>query len=466
MRVMDLFRVSKIRQENVELARRLGDVQQRMATLEGHLQNAHVLEIVTLRKEIDSTRQTLRSLQEEASTAEGKAQAARDDLRRAEEELARKRREIIRTDEQILLEDFALYTPRYRMLSAEEFKSRLAWIREEQIRMIQAEEACVCETTYLVNGKESDGRRMVRDYIKLILRAFNVECESAIDGAKAHTAAAAEKRIQRSHDVLNRRGKVLGIRIVPSFLNLKMEELSLAVDFQIQKQKEKEEQRALRDQAREEAKLQRDLDESRERAAKEEEHFRRALRTIERQIGGNPDPEKRDILEQEKRQIEDDLAEVQRKKNDIEQRFANARAGYVYVISNIGAFGEGVVKIGVTRRLDPMDRIDELGDASVPFAFDVHAMVFSSDAYALESALHKAFDGRRVNKVNGRKEFFRASVEEIEQILRLQFGKPVEITRTPEATEGHYRFVVGDHEMWCPTNLSDDLAATGRTPPK
>ncbi len=110
------------------------------------------------------------------------------------------------------------------------------------------------------------------------------------------------------------------------------------------------------------------------------------------------------------------------------------RSGHVYVISNVGSFGEHVYKIGMTRRLDPMDRIRELGDASVPFQFDVHAIIYSDDAPALESELHKAFDGQRVNRVNERKEFFRVPIEQIATTVREQRGE-IEITLTAEAAE-------------------------------
>ncbi len=121
----------------------------------------------------------------------------------------------------------------------------------------------------------------------------------------------------------------------------------------------------------------------------------------------------------------------------IDYREKNAKAGYVYVISNLGAFGEGVFKIGMTRRLEPMDRVDELGDASVPFDFDVHALVFSENAPALEAKLHERFARTRLNKVNGRKEFFRADIVDIEEVIRANFDAVVQVMR--EAPAEQYR---------------------------
>ena len=113
----------------------------------------------------------------------------------------------------------------------------------------------------------------------------------------------------------------------------------------------------------------------------------------------------------------------------------NIRAGYVYVISNVGAFGPNVVKIGMTRRLEPRDRIRELGDASVPFRYDVHALFFSDDAIALEGELHKAFADRRVNFVNERREFFFATPAEVRDLLAKKVGGLLEFTEAPEASE-------------------------------
>lgn len=120
---------------------------------------------------------------------------------------------------------------------------------------------------------------------------------------------------------------------------------------------------------------------------------------------------------------------------NVAQREQQARAGYVYIISNIGSFGENVYKIGMTRRLDPQDRVDELGDASVPFRFDVHAFIFSEDAVTLENALHNAFASRRVNLVNLRREFFHVTLDEIEACVKQNFSETVEFTRTATAQE-------------------------------
>jgi hypothetical protein len=141
------------------------------------------------------------------------------------------------------------------------------------------------------------------------------------------------------------------------------------------------------------------------------------------------------VLNEEKSDIENQLADINKSLTEIDYRQANMRAGYVYIISNIGAFGENVYKIGMTRRLDPQERVDELGDASVPFNFDVHAMIFSDDAPALETTLHKAFEDKKINMVNQRREFFRVTLDEIKDVVRKNFDKTVEFIDVPDAEQ-------------------------------
>lgn len=145
-------------------------------------------------------------------------------------------------------------------------------------------------------------------------------------------------------------------------------------------------------------------------------------------------PDNPDLL-LKKAELEGQLSDIDKALNDVDYRQANMRAGYVYIISNIGAFGENVYKIGMTRRLDPQERIDELGDASVPFNFDVHAMIFSDDAPALEAALHRAFENRKLNMVNQRREFFNVTLDEIKEVVKKNFDKTVEFIDVPDAEQ-------------------------------
>ena len=145
-------------------------------------------------------------------------------------------------------------------------------------------------------------------------------------------------------------------------------------------------------------------------------------------------PEDAELLKK-KDELENHLSDIDKAIKDIDYREANQRAGYVYVISNIGAFGENVFKIGMTRRLEPQDRVDELGDASVPFNFDVHAMIFSDDAPALENALHKAFEHKKLNMVNTRREFFNVTLDEIKDVVKKNYDKTVEFIDVADAEQ-------------------------------
>ncbi len=225
------------------------------------------------------------------------------------------------------------------------------------------------------------------------------------------------------------------ISIVSEYLNLKIEELYLCHEYQLKKQEEKEEQKRIREQLREEAKLIKEIEETRIKIEKEEKHFNNALKTLDDRIQKAKTDAERMLLEQERVDVQNELDEIEKNKRDIQNRERNTRAGYVYIISNIGAFGENIYKIGVTRRLDPLERVDELGDASVPFDFDIHAMIFSDDAPKLENALHKAFEKHRLNMINNRREFFNVALDEIEQVVKTNFNKPVEFVKLADAVE-------------------------------
>jgi hypothetical protein len=227
------------------------------------------------------------------------------------------------------------------------------------------------------------------------------------------------------------------VRLSDEYLNLKLDELRLAHEYQVKKQEEREEAKRIREELREQQKLEQEIRIAREKIAKERKHFTAALRDLNLRLGKCISEEDRAPLLTKIAEMEAGKAALDNEEKVIDYREQNAKAGYVYIISNIGAFGEGVYKIGMTRRLDPMERIDELGDASVPFWFDLHALMFCENAPALEAKLHERFAAGRLNKVNGRKEFFRADLSEIEAVIRANYDAVVEITH--EAPAEQYR---------------------------
>ena len=266
---------------------------------------------------------------------------------------------------------------------------------------------------------------MVADMKKLLLRAYNAECDDAVEHVRFNNIEASEKKIQTSAEAISKLGRIMDISITNQYVSLKVEELRLMHEYQVKKQEEKEEAREARQRQREEAKVAKELEEARRKLEKEQNHYQNALQRLDAQIALSSEKD-RIVLEEKRKELVSQLEVIDGEMKAVDYRAANLRAGYVYIISNIGAFGENIYKIGMTRRLEPMDRVDELGDASVPFNFDVHAMIFTDDAPRLEAALHNAFSDRKVNFINQRREFFNVSLDEIKRVVKDNYDKTVE----------------------------------------
>lgn len=393
------------------------------------------------KKEIERLRATLSPEQVELADLQGALEEARKALAivtaQREQEVQKLdvlRAQLVQTEEELNLQSFGVYKPRYDLMRADDYRARLMEIRAQQKEMIKSKTAVTGLTNWTVNNNAAQGRKMVSDMQKLLLRAFNSECDDVIEHVRYSNLEASEKRITSSKDAISKLGTIMGISITPAYYRLKIEELYLAFEYQQKKQAEKEEQKEARARMREEAKLAKEIEEERKKLEKEQRHYQNALHKIDAQLAGASDADRAD-LEQKRAELVHQLQKIDQAFKDVDYREANQRAGYVYVISNIGAFGENVYKIGMTRRLDPMERVDELGDASVPFDFDVHAMIFSEDAPKLEAALHNAFADRKLNFVNQRREFFRVTLDEIKAVVRANFDKTVEFEDFPPAEQ-------------------------------
>lgn len=360
------------------------------------------------------------------------------DLKAAEqlkEQISALKKELIELDDEVLYQSVNLFEPKYDFASSEEYKDRLEQIRNRQKEMVKDKTAVSYFKDWTVNGSLSEGRKMTNDNIKMILRCFNTDCDNAINKVKYNNVDSTQSRIQKSFDTLNKLNEINKVSLSKDYLNLKFAELWLAVEYAFKKQDEKEEQKQIRQELREQAKLQKELEEARKNIVKEQQHYSNALTKLNTQLGSDLSEEQRNNLLEKKQEVEEQLQKLQESLENVDYRAANQKAGYVYIISNIGAFGENVYKIGMTRRLEPMDRVDELGDASVPFNFDVHAMIFSEDAPKLEAALHKAFEDKKLNMINTRREFFHVTLDEIEQVVKENYDKTVEFVKTPPAEQ-------------------------------
>lgn len=403
MGIFDILNSGKIKKENESLKELLTPELQNAATL-----NNYVSELESrkedLEKEISNLSSSIDSMKKKA----------------------------IFFEDAITYQEFGLYTPRYSFITSEEYKKELDRVRADQKAMIKNDTAIAGSKTWTVDGSKSKGNKMIKDMKKLFLRAFNSDCEDTISKVKYSNYDMSLKKIYQSAESIQKLGTMMSLSITPQYINSKVDELRIAFEYQQKKQEEKEAQKAARAEMREAARLQKEIEAQRKKIEKEQTHYQTAYEKLLKQLESDPN---NDDLLQKKSEIESQLVDIDKAIKDIDYREANQRAGYVYIISNIGAFGENVYKIGMTRRLDPQDRIDELGDASVPFNFDVHAMIFSDDAPALESALHKAFENRKLNMVNTRREFFNVTLDEIKEVIKKNFDKTVEFADIPDAEQ-------------------------------
>ena len=382
--------------------------------------------------DVKAAQERLEQINQEASDAEKLRDSYLTDVEKIKDEIKQKQSELVQLNDEVLFQSFGLYKPQYDFCNSEEYKNRLEIIRQKQKDMIRADTAVTGSADWSVNGDKRKGQKMVNDMKKLLLRAFNGECDELVSKVKYNNFDSYKKRINTSYEAISKLGKIMSVSITPTYLKFKLDELTLAFEYAQKKQEEKEAQKALREQMREEARLQKEIEEQRKKLEKEQNHYANALERINVQL--QSDPDNSDLIAK-KQELEAQALDIEKAIKDVDYREANKRAGYVYVISNIGAFGENVHKIGMTRRLDPMDRVDELGDASVPFNFDVHAMIFTDDAPTLEAALHRAFEDRKLNMVNQRREFFNVTLDEIKAVVRANYDKTVEFVDIPSAEQ-------------------------------
>ncbi len=316
-------------------------------------------------------------------------------------------------DDRALLQALGVYKYHHPLETALEYEKELDEIRGEISSLIKSGEAIHSDTTFVLDNSVAKGSRLTRDLALLCLRSFNAEAENAMRTMRAGSLSLAKGRLEKSRQVIEKLGALMGLKVSEVYFSLRLSELELVSDFLVKKQEDRDAQREERARLREEKRAEEELERERERLDKELEKFKLALGKA---LANNADA---DELRQKIEAIETAIEQ-----NDF--RLQNMRAGYVYVISNPGAFGENVVKIGMTRRLDPMDRIRELSDASVPFPFEVHLLHFDQDAVSLESKLHQTFAVRKVNLVNLRKEYFFASAQEVKLAIVERIGATVE----------------------------------------
>lgn len=424
MGFFDNFKGKQYKNELDDLQKQFNDLQS--------LMTPEMKDAFLLKQKIGQLEELVRDKEKSISDLEKTLLSKKGEIESLEKTINSKKAKIVWMDDEILVQEFGLYHPQFDFASALDYKEELAKIRNYQKELIKNKTAVTGNTNWQVNGSSSKGRKMVSDTQKLLLRAFNSECDELVSKVKYTNFDASLNRIYKSAEAISKLGDIMNISITQDYLSAKVKELRLAFEYQQKKHEEQEALKAARQEQREQAKVQKELEDQRKKVEKEQTHYQTALHKILDQLSS--DPENPDLLAK-KQELELQLVDIDKALENIDYRQANMKAGYVYIISNIGAFGENVYKIGMTRRLDPQERIDELGDASVPFNFDVHAMIFSDDAPALEAALHKAFENRKLNMVNQRREFFNVSLEEIKEVVKKNFDKTVEFIDVPDAEQ-------------------------------
>lgn len=328
---------------------------------------------------------------------------------------------------------YGLYEPIFNYQTSEVYKTKIEKNRQKQKTLIKNDRAVTCTTKWEVSGSAKEGEKMTKQYMKLMLRAFNGDCDSLVTKVNWNNEKKIEERIVKCFDAVNKLGEKHHTFIEREYLNLKLEELKLTYEYQLKQYEEKEEQREIKERIREEEKALKEMEKAQKEAEKEEERYMKALEKaradIQKVEGAKMDKFKLKIQE-----LEEQLRKAQEMKERAKSMAQMTKTGYVYVISNIGAFGENVYKIGMTRRLEPMDRVKELSSASVPFEFDVHAMIYSDNAPQLEKTLHNALDQKRLNLINKRKEFFRVNLNDVQRIVEKNHGS-IEFTKLAEARD-------------------------------
>jgi DNA repair exonuclease SbcCD ATPase subunit len=330
--------------------------------------------------------------------------------------------------------EYGLYQPQFDYTTSEEFKDKIESNYLKQKSMISNDLAAICPTEWTVNGDKAVGKRMTKLNKKNMLYGFNGECDALIAKVKWNTATRSIERLEKAYESINKLGTVNNITLSFDYYQLKKEELKLVYEFEQKKQEEKEEQRRIREQMREEEKVQREIEKAQREAEEDERRYQRALSRVKEELR-YASKEEIEELNEKVNELNQKLREAEEKKQRALSMAQLTKAGHIYIISNIGSFGIDIYKIGMTRRLEPLDRVRELSDASVPFRYDVHAVIYSENAPKLEYDFHRKFDDNRINRVNGRKEFFKVSLEEIENFVKDQTDAEIEFTQLAEARE-------------------------------
>ena len=325
------------------------------------------------------------------------------------------------------LDDCGFYTDLNKLVftygTSQEYKQAIQENLDKQKAMIEDEKVCKWEIEWTVENSIQKGRKMMKDTSKMVVRCFNSECNAIIGNIGRASLESVNNKITKSFDQINKLQKTRKMQMSQDFLDLKLEQAKLVFEQQLKNKEEKELEAQRRAELREQEKLEKEIQKEKDKALKEKQQYLKEMARLAKQ-------------KQQTQELLDRIAELEAQVNAIDETIdsldergsVTCKAGWVYIISQPGS---DEVKIGTTRRLDPYERINELGSASVPFKFNTHAVLFAENAFALENQLHKYFNEKRVNKANIRKEFFTVTPQEVAEYVHNNIDKHVEFDFNP-----------------------------------
>ena len=435
--------MDKLEQEkNREIDKNLKDKKEELANIDSKLDMMEKEKTEDIEKKLKDKQRELDTLDERYEILLNQKEAQlNSQLKFRQEELDKVKKELTELDEELVIArddaemlEYGLYEPKYNFINSTKYKEELDKIRKKQKAMIKNKKAAVCYTEWEIKGSKSRGKAFTNANIKQILRSFNNETTVLIGKVSHSNIDSIEKRIGNSYKALNKLYTREDVHITYEYYTLKLDEMHLAYEYELKKQEEKEALREAREREREEKKLQKELEREKKKFNKENTKINDEIEAAKQELQ-NAHDEERAKLEAEIAKLQAALDKNNEEIEKIDKYKETPGAGYVYIISNKGSFGEDVFKIGVTRRDNPEDRIRELSSASVPFKFDSHVFIFSDKAYDLESSLHERFDKVRVNKVNRRKEFFRITMDDVKRIVEENKGAVHSFVEHPDNEE-------------------------------
>lgn len=342
--------------------------------------------------------------------------------------------------------DYGFYPlPTYGETTSGAYNEQLKSIRQEQKEMLRDATAYTAPYDIEITGNAVHDKKLLKNQGHLLISVFNSECDYLISKVSSKNYEATITRIEKLAESLERRLLSLEIGINLNYVESKMQECAVYYQYICQKTAEAEEQREIRAQIREETAAEREIEKAIRDSEKEEDILQQAMTKVRKEMA-YASAEQKMRYEFQLEELTERLAQAEFRRERALSMAQQTKRGFVYIISNIGSFGEDIYKIGMTRRLEPLDRVKELSSASVPFAFDVHAMIYSEDAPALEKRLHNHFDLASVNKVNSRKEFFEITLSEIRDYVE-DAGLKTRWTMAADATEYRQSMLILEQQI-------------------